>query len=300
MTKSKKLITHDGSFHADDIFAAAAFSILLEKRGEDFEIIRSRDKTIIEKGDYVFDVGEMYDEKNNKFDHHQAGGAGKRKDGVDYSSFGLMWEKYGAEICGSEKTASLVDKKLVLPIDAWDNGIDLFEPKKEIFPYLVQHMFFSMLPTWREEASIKDEMFFKCVEITKLILSREIIQAAAMVLAEDNIVSIYNNTEDKRIIILDENYPFEFVLHNFSEPVFVIYPRKTDNSWGVKAIKEDPKTFKNRKDFPKSWGGLKDAELQKVTGVADAVFCHHSLFLAAARSKEGAVALAQKALVESL
>ena len=30
----KKLVTHDGSFHTDDIFAAATLSILLEKKGE--------------------------------------------------------------------------------------------------------------------------------------------------------------------------------------------------------------------------------------------------------------------------
>ena len=77
-TNNKKLITHNGSFHADDIFACATLSLMLEKAGEKFEVIRTRDEEIIKTGDYVFDVGGIYDENLNRFDHHQTGGAGIR------------------------------------------------------------------------------------------------------------------------------------------------------------------------------------------------------------------------------
>ena len=294
--KNNKVITHDGSFHADDIFSAAAFSILFEKRGEGFEITRTRNKKIIEDGDYVFDVGEIYDESINRFDHHQPDGAGRREHNIKYSSFGLVWKKFGAEICGNQKVALLIDKKLVAPIDAWDTGFDIVENKYDLAPYLIQHVFFAMLPTWREDDAIKDEMFFKCVEIAKTTLSREIIQMEASVSAEESLIEIYNKTADKRIIILDQNYPFEYILHNYPEPLFVIYPRKTDDSWGVKAVRKDPRTFDNKKDFPKSWGGARSEELQKITGVKDAMFCHHALYLAGAKSKEGAIKLAQIAV----
>jgi uncharacterized UPF0160 family protein len=295
-TSNKKLITHNGSFHSDDIFAAATLSLLLEKNGESFEIIRTRDSEIIKKGDYVFDVGGVYDEKNNRFDHHQIGGAGKHENGIEYSSFGLVWKKFGLELTGSEKAAELIDKRLVAPIDASDNGFDLVESKHEIFPYFIQDFFLAMNPTWREIDLSKDEMFLKCVEIAKNILTREIIQAGDSVIAKELVNSIYQNAKDKRIIILDKDYPYENILNNFPEPIFVIYPRITDNFWGVKAMRENPKTFKNRKDFPKSWAGLRDEELQKITGVKDAVFCHRALFLVVAKSKEGAIKLAELAL----
>ena len=134
--------------------------------------------------------------------------------------------------------------------------------------------------------------------MAKEILAREIIQAKDGVLAEEIVVSIYNNTQDKRIIVLDKHYPFEYILNNFPEPIFVICPsRDIRNKWGVKALREDPKTFKNKKDFPKSWAGLRDEELQNVSGVGDAVFCHRNLFLAVAKTKEGAIKLAELALV---
>jgi len=308
--KVNKLITHNGSFHTDDIFSAALLFLLLEKRGESSEIVRTRDEAFITAGDYVFDVGGTYDKDKNRFDHHQAGGAKKRENGIEYSSFGLVWEKFGAEICKSRKAADLIEKKLVMSIDAFDNGFDLVENKHDVTPYFIQHVFFAMEPTWREEneshakmddvrngASLsKDEAFLKCVEMAKIILWREIIQAEDIVIAEELLTKVYENTKDKRIIVLEQNYPFEYILHNFPEPLFAIYPRKIDGSWGVKAIREDPKTFVNRKNFPKSWGGLRDEELQKISKVPDALFCHRGLFLAAAQSKEGAIKLAQLAL----
>jgi uncharacterized UPF0160 family protein len=294
---SKKLITHNGSFHSDDIFAAATLSLMLEKNNENFEIIRTRDEEIIKTGDYVFDVGGIYDEEKNLFDHHQVGGAGKRSNGIEYAACGLVWKKFGIEICGSQKVSDMIDERLFAPVDAGDNGFDLVENKYDISPYLIQHAFSSMRPTWREENVTDDGMFLKCVEIAKEILSREIIQAKDGVLAREIIISTYEKTSDKRIIVLDKNYSFEYSLNDFPEPLFIISPRRnTDNWWTVKAVREDPKTFVNRKNFPKSWAGLRDEELVNVSGVPDAVFCHRGLFLAVAKSKEGAIKLAQIAV----
>lgn len=291
----KKLITHNGSFHTDEIFSAATLSLLLKQEKKDFEIIRTRDEEIIKNGDYVFDVGGIYDPEQNKFDHHQVGGSGQRQNGIAYSSFGLVWKKFGIKLCNSQKVFDLLDKKLVAPIDADDNGFSLTQNKHDISPYLIQDIFSIMQPTWKEELNV-DEMFFKCVNIAKTILSREIIHAEDIILAEETIVSIYNKAQDKRIIVLDKRYPYEYIFDNYPEIMFVIYPRKITNDWGARAVRKNLKTFQNRKDFPKSWGGQRDRELAELSGVPDAIFCHLGLFLAVAKSKEGAIKLAQIAV----
>jgi len=99
-----------------------------------------------------------------------------------------------------------------------------------------------------------------------------------------------------KIIVLDKNYPWEYIINNFPEPLFVIHFQEVNNSWQVEAVKENPKTFVNRKNFPKSWAGLRDQDLQNVSGVSDAIFCHRGLFLAVAETKEGAIELAKIAL----
>lgn len=299
--KTKKLITHNGSFHTDDVFACATISLMLKKDKQTFEIIRARDKEIIKNGDYVFDVGGIYDEKNNRFDHHQKGGAGNKAFSevkIEYASFGLVWKKFGIEICGTQEIVDFIDKKLVSPIDAGDNGFDLVENKYDVSPYQIQYFFSSMAPTWREKNISNDAMFLESVEIAEKVLLREIVHARDFMLAKESMVEIYKNTKDKSVLIFNENYPSAELFHNFPETFFVIYPRTADDTWGVKAIREDLKSFKNRKDFPASWSGLKDEELRKITGVSDAVFCHRALFLAVAKSKEGATRLAELALLE--
>ena len=301
-TQAKKLITHDGSFHSDDIFACATLCLMLEKNNETFEIIRTRDEEIMKEGDYVFDVGGVYDQKENRFDHHQIGGAGKR-DGIEYASFGLVWKKFGKTLTKETKVLEVIDRRLAMPIDAFDNGFDLVENKYEVTPYYIQHLFLSMRPTWKEmlsaEINSKEnlyKMFLKSVEIAKEVLTREIIQAEDAFLAEELVTNVYKNTKDKRIIVLEKDYPYEYTLHNFPEPLFVVYPRSSDGFWGVRSVKENPKTFINRKNLPKLWAGLREEELQNVTGVRDAIFCHRGLFLAVAETKEGAIKLAQIAV----
>lgn len=268
----------------------------LEHKGESFEIIRTRDEEIIKTGDYVFDVGGVYDEEKNRFDHHQVGGAGKGPQGIEYSSLGLVWKKFGQEIAGGAKPAEIIEKKLCAPIDAWDNGLDLVKSAHAVGPYYVQNIFFAMLPTWKEADQNIDDIFLKCVELARTVLAREIIQAQDMVEAEEKLLDAYKNAVDKRIIVLDKNYPFEYILLSFPEPLFAVYPRKTNDSWGVKAIRKDIKNFENRKNFPVAWAGLHDTELQKISGVSDAVFCHRALFTAVAKTKEGAIRLAQLAV----
>jgi uncharacterized UPF0160 family protein len=55
-------------------------------------------------------------------------------------------------------------------------------------------------------------------------------------------------------------------------------------------------TFAIRKPLPLAWLGKNGLEFIQISGVPDARFCHIGGFIAAAESKEGALALAQKAL----
>lgn len=294
--KRKRLVTHNGSFHADDIFACATLELVLEKQHQKFEVSRTRDTEIIKNGDYVFDVGGIYDEASNRFDHHQKGGAGRRDNGIEYSSFGLVWKKFGKELCGSEEVVKMIDNKLAATIDAADNGFDLMESKHAISPYLIQNFFQAMQPSQNEENEEMDKVFLEMVLIAKNLLKKEIFHAEESNLFLKETTSLYEEAKDKRIIVLNSSFHDEFVLSGFPDLLFVIYQRKSDGLWGVRAVREDPKNFKNRKDFPSAWGGLVGEELQKITGVADALFCHRALFLAVAKSKEGAIKLAELAL----
>ena len=292
--KNIKIATHNKHFHPDDVFAAAALSILLR---EPLEIIRTRNPLIIKEADYVVDVGGEYNAEKNRFDHHQKGGAGERANGIPYASFGLVWKKYGASICGSEEIARIIDRKIVEPIDAEDSGVDIIKPVFEgIYPYSCFRVISSLNPTWKERDKDRNELFGKAAQFAKELILREIEIGHHFVEGREFVERAYHSAEDKRLIILDNEYSWKEVMNNYKEPLFVIEPNFEAGTWEIIAVRSDMHSFKNRKDMPASWGGKGEEELILETGVQDAFFCHRNLFIAAARSKEGAIRLAKMAI----
>lgn len=292
--KNIKIATHNKHFHPDDVFAAAALSILLR---EPLEIIRTRNPLIIKEADYVVDVGGEYDAEKNRFDHHQKGGAGTRENGIPYASFGLVWKKYGASICGSEEIARIIDRKIVEPIDAEDSGVDIIKPVFEgIYPYSCFRVISSLNPTWKERDKDRNELFGKAAQFAKELILREIEIGRHFVEGREFVERAYHSAEDKRLIILDNEYSWKEVMNNYKETLFVIEPNFEAGTWEIIAVRSDMHSFKNRKDMPANWGGKGSEELILETGVPDAFFCHRNLFIAAARSKEGAIRLAKMAI----
>jgi len=300
--KKIKIITHSGNFHTDDVFAVTSLTLLLDNRGEKYEIIRTRDPEIIETGDFVVDIGWVYDADNNRFDHHQEGGAGKRENGIPYSSFGIVWKKYGAELCGSIEAADIIEKRFCYPVDAADSGVETYNrvSNNELLPYVIHNITFVFRPTWKEtEEGVQDddEAFFDLVSVARKILAREIISAKDDAEGEVLVLNAYKKAEDKRIIIIDGHYPWEGVLGRFKEPLYVVKPdRQNGGKWKVKAVRDDMYTFENRKSFPKEWAGKRGQELVDVTGVEGAVFCHNKRFITVAESKEDAMKLVHLAV----
>jgi len=96
-------------------------------------------------------------------------------------------------------------------------------------------------------------------------------------------------------VIFDEKYPWQDVLKKIKEPIYVVEPGSMRGEWKVTCVRDNPRDFTNRKDLPKEWAGKRDTELVQITGVKDAVFCHNKLFTAYAKSKEGAIKLAELA-----
>ncbi len=287
-----KLITHNDRFHADDVFATAALQLLFGDKIT--EIVRTRDEEQFQTADVIYDVGGEYNPDENKFDHHQAGFEEARENGIPYSSFGLIWKKWGAEICGSQEAADIVDEKLVQVIDAHDNGFPTHEKLDDSYSsYSVDGMIASFGPTWQEDDDF-DKRFFQAVGFVTTILEREILGAQHALLAIPVLQAAYDTAEDKRLLELDQYTPFGKFFRDKEEALYVVSPNKEKTQWKVVVLQEAK--FVNRKDLPESWAGLRNEELQKVCGVEDATFCHRGLFLAAAKSKEGAIKMAQIAL----
>lgn len=291
------IVTHNSGFHTDDVFAVATLSLLLEKDNE-IVVIRSRDINVIEKADYVVDVGDVYDPKIKRFDHHQAGGAGKRENGIPYASFGLVWKEFGEGLSGSKKAFEKIDKAIVQSIDANDNGVSFLESKIDnLRPFDIGFLTFMFYPTWKEDIIEIDKIFLDLVSYAKVIISREIKCVQDELEVEELVVASYESSGDKRLVLIENSrYPWEPVLSKFREPLFAIYQNINAQTWTIKGVRDNIFSYKIRKNLPESWAGKRDEELEKICGVSGAVFCHNNRFMAVNKTKEGILKMAEIAL----
>ena len=290
------IATHNGGFHSDDVFAVATLELYLAQQGvEDIEVVRTRDEAVISEADYVVDVGAVYDPAEKRFDHHQKDSPAPRENGVPYASFGLVWKEYGAEICGGEATAQVIDEKLVQPIDGPDNGVFLSGPPEieGVYPYFLGNVVSVFNPTWKEDADVVDERFLQLVEWAKVLLQREISVIKDVLEGEELTRKAYEAAEDKRLIYLEPKTPWKHVLKELPEPILVIYSN-SEGRWRLYAVPE--KDFSFSFAFPEEWRGKRGKELEEVAGVDGAIFCHRSLPMIVAETKEAVEQLAQKVL----
>ncbi len=299
--KKLTIVTHSSGFHTDDIFAVATLSLLLDKEGRDYTIVRSRDMDVIGAADYVVDVGGEYDIPRNRFDHHQKGGAGERENGVPYASFGLVWKTYGEKVSGNKIVSDKIDKMIVQPVDFIDTGkkgMEILETSvTDLHPFDISLIKDFFAPTWKEDVSKMDEIFMNLVSYAKVLLDRMIISMRDGVEGEEKLLDIYNNTEDKRIIVMDNSkYRWEEFFSKKSEPIYVVYENRSEKTWSVKCVRDNLWSYETRKALPEAWAGKKDKELEDVSGVVGAKFCHNSRFMAVASTKEAVLKLAQIAL----
>jgi uncharacterized UPF0160 family protein len=293
----KTLVTHNGGFHSDDIFACAALQLYLEKIGEDYEVMRTRDEDVIRKGDFVFDVGGIHDVEKNRFDHHQKGGAGARDNGIPFAAFGLVWQKFGTDICGSKEISDEIDRKFAQPIDANDNGVDVYTSKTEgVSPITFQDIAGLYYPAEDAGDVACDRAFTELVLLAKRILQKSILKTKKQIEVNIYMKELYEKAEDKRMIVIERDYQrFSLTMGalDLSELLYVIYPSTDKKRWKVVATRVSAESMDSKNPFPESWRGLKDSDLQKVTGIKTASFCHNSGFYCVAEKREDAVALAK-------
>lgn len=291
------IVTHNAKFHTDDVFAIATLLIL----NPEAKIVRTRDEEQIKTADMVVDVGQVYDAGNNRFDHHQIGGAGKRENGIQYASFGLVWKKFGEEVAGSKEVAEKIDTTIAQLVDAADNGQDMISTTiPEVFPFTLNGIIDQYRATWKEEENW-DERFMQAVHWAQGVLKREIKISADMLEGIKIVETLYEASDDKRILLIDKEYDFgrEIVMNTLvklAEPIYAVLYRSDTESWQVLAIKKNPATFDSRKALPEAWRGKINNEFEAASGVSGALFCHRSGFMCTAASQEGAIKLAQLAL----
>ena len=278
-------ITHGGIFHGDEVMATAILSAI-----EPITLNRTFRVPEDSKA-FVYDIG------GGQYDHHQRGGNGARGNGVPYSSAGLIWRDFGHKLVSCEQAWAFVDQELIAGIDAVDNGVlpGVDYPAK---PASISSLISGFNPDWDSEVR-PDDAFLEAVEFAQGVLARAISSAESKARAKALVDEAIEASEE-RIIVLPRFAPWqEYVLTSIdvkaADALYVVFPSNR-GGYNVQAIPDAIGSFGNRKPLPESWRGVPANDLQAVSGVADANFCHKGGFIGGADSLAGAMAMAKKAI----
>lgn len=275
----RSLGTHDGTFHADEV-TACALLLLFDDIDLD-KIVRTRDLALLQKFEYVCDVGGVYDPRKKLFDHHQVEYQGTM------SSAGMILRYLQDTGRISDKEYDFFNNTLIMGVDAHDNGKD---------PQILglcsySHVIASFTPTMHNaDAATLEKAFFAALRFAKEFLERiwdkyQNTQSCRQIVADAM-------SENGACLMFDQNIPW---LESFFElngaqhqAQFVIMP--SDKHWKLRGI---PPTYEQRMKvrvpLPEEWAGLLNDELKRVSGIPGAIFCHKGRFIAVFETREDAL-----------
>jgi uncharacterized UPF0160 family protein len=311
---TKRILTHSGSFHADDVFGVAVLAAL----HPDHSIARTRDMAAIAQADFAVDVGGEWDPARGRFDHHQRGFDGARDGGGEgYASAGLVWREFGVayvrhvaagmgaslDLAATTRIAEDLDTSLVRYLDMVDTGAAMVAPGA----FGVSSLVAALNSTWFEEQGLSTEAqgalqlerFQEGVALMQRYLQRLVLRRVGQELAADRVRAAPRLLGGRVLHLAEGGMPWtRVVLDEMPEVLFVLYPERDDSGERhvLRTVPVKADSFDARRDLPVAWAGLRDAQLAAVSGVPDALFCHTNVFIAVARSFEGALRLAELAL----
>ncbi|WP_420406872.1 MYG1 family protein [Hoeflea sp.] len=299
------LVTHSGGFHADELLS----SVVLTRLFPEARIMRSRDSEWITAGPdrIIYDVGGAYDPAGRIFDHHQRG-APVRDSGEPYSSFGLIWKHYGRDYLAHwgipdihiAKVHEDFDSSFVLPVDLMDNGAMSSTVAGPLAPLTLPVMLETLKPAFdNSDPGAETAAFHSALAIARSFLEANIAGHAAELRAEEIVKDAIAKSGESPVLELPMGMPFRsaVVSAGADHLLFVVHPRGKD--WCLTGIRRFEEGFELRADLPAAWAGLTDADLERASGVEGATFCHKGRFIAAARTREAALAMAGIAVAET-
>lgn len=300
------LVTHSGGFHADELLS----SVILTRLFPHAKIVRSRAPEWITPASdrIIYDVGGSYDPEQAIFDHHQRG-APLRDDGQPFSSFGLIWKHYGQDYliasglpeADVETVHASFDNGFVLPVDLVDNGALSPSVAGQLAGLTLPALLETLKPVFDEtDPDAEDRTFHEALAIARAFVEARIGKSAAKLRAEAMVHQAIVAAGEGRVLELPMGMPFRpaVVKAGADHLLFVVHPRGKD--WTLTGIRRADEGFELRADLPATWAGLTNGDLEAACGVQGATFCHNGRFIAAAKSREAVLAMAELAVTEAL
>ncbi|XP_036957991.1 UPF0160 protein MYG1, mitochondrial [Acanthopagrus latus] len=321
----KKIGTHNGSFHCDEVLACFFLRQLPEYK--DAEIIRTRDPAKLAECDIVVDVGGEFDPKKHRYDHHQRTFAESfhslfpEKPWVTkLSSAGLVYVHFGRQLLARLTQLKEDDRELevlfdklyesfVEEVDAVDNGISQYDGEARYSVSSTLSARVSHLnPRWNSKNQDTEEGFRKAMKMVgeEFLDWLDFYQTSwlpARVVVEEAVKSRHQVDPSGEVLSFTQGgCPWKEHLFSLEEELkvetpikFVLYPDQNGH-WRVQCVPAGLNTFQNRLSLLEEWRGVRDEALSELSGIKDCIFVHAGGFIGGNKTQEGALEMARRTL----
>ncbi|HUH75782.1 MAG TPA: MYG1 family protein, partial [Devosia sp.] len=225
-----------------------------------------------------------------------------------YSSFGLIWKHYGRDYLAAsgvpdahvEIVHAKFDASFVLPVDLVDNGALSPSIAGQLAGLTLPALLETLKPVFDEtDPEAEDRGFSTALAIARSFVEASIARSAAKLRAEGLVHQAIEKAGEGKILELPMGMPFRpaIVKAGADHLLFVVHPRGQD--WCLTTIRRADEGFEVRADLPAAWAGLTNGDLETACGIEGASFCHNGRFIAAAKTREAALAMAELAVTEA-
>lgn len=273
----QQLVTHNGKFHADDVFA----SVILTQLFPELSLIRTRDEKITDdENNFLYDVG------GGEFDHHGIDDQRQHENGVPMAAFGLIWQKFGETYLKTTmptitsdlivKTKAHVEKSFIIGIDALDNGVTTYQSPAFTISDAINDFY-------DEDHDL--ESFKSAIAFAKGVLENHIYKTVAKLIAEKEVIEHATFISDE-LLLLPVAGPWKDYVEHFDKCRFVVMPRK-DGNWMIQGVPVSHGSFQVKQPLPqinKPW----------------IIFIHRTGFMGVVDTQEHALSLAKSLIDNSL
>lgn len=249
--------THDGVYHADDLFCMTLIEYALGEDMYNFEFIRTRN---LEHPYFTFDVG------GGDFDHHQCD---EYRDGEKkgiFASFGKLWCTVGRTLGLREEIWKEIDEQFVRAIDLTDNT-GVMNP--------VNYMINSTKHRGLEEGfiiarSMANEILIEIIE-SGLQKSKEL---------NDFYKEVESRVNNSSVLVLSRHYVVNKEVYQSMGIDWIIFPDVTPGLFTVQAV--------GKKLLPE--------DLRGKSGDGNIIFTHKGGWVGKTKGIESAIELVATAL----
>ncbi|XP_051931619.1 UPF0160 protein MYG1, mitochondrial [Hippocampus zosterae] len=322
---AKKIGTHNGTFHCDEVLACFFLRQLPEYKNA--EIVRTRDPAQLACCDIVVDVGGEFDPQRHRYDHHQRTFAetfhSLRPDKpwvTKLSSAGLVYLHFGRRLLAQLTHLKDDDKRLeilydklyenfVEEVDAIDNGISQCDGEAR---YAISTTLSARVghlnPRWNSKSQDTEEGFKKALALVgnEFLDRLDFYKSSwlpARQVVEEAVKERYKVDPCGQVMEFSQGgCPWKEHLFALEEELQVEMPIKyvlysdQNGHWRVQCVPAGLNTFQSRLPLLEEWRGIRDDALSELSGIEGCIFVHAAGFIGGNKTREGALEMARRTL----